>query len=106
MPTKAEALAELERVFALIEAGFREAGTMLPADTTEVVHAWCACRLGFERRRQIGSHERWHRPNGGAVAIPIHRGRWPPLYDKILAQLGRVSTQQAEACATRLREPH
>jgi len=24
-------------------AEFRKAGTTLPADTTEVVHAWCAC---------------------------------------------------------------
>jgi hypothetical protein len=39
MPTRAEALAELEQVFTLIEAEFREAGTALPADTTEVVHA-------------------------------------------------------------------
>ena len=39
MPTRAEALAELEQVFALIEAEFREIGATLPADTTEVVHA-------------------------------------------------------------------
>lgn len=39
MPTRAEALAELERVFTLIEDEFREAGATLPADTTEVVHA-------------------------------------------------------------------
>lgn len=39
MPTRAEALAELEQVFALIEAEFRDAGSALPADTTEVVHA-------------------------------------------------------------------
>ena len=39
MPTKAEAVAELEQVFALIEAEFREMGVTLPADTTEVVHA-------------------------------------------------------------------
>jgi predicted RNase H-like HicB family nuclease len=39
MSTRAEALAELEQVFTLIEAEFREAGMTLPADTTEVVHA-------------------------------------------------------------------
>jgi hypothetical protein len=39
MPTKAEALVELEQVFAMIEAEFREAGATLPVDTTEVVHA-------------------------------------------------------------------
>jgi hypothetical protein len=31
MPTGAEALAELEQVFALIEAEFRETGATLPA---------------------------------------------------------------------------
>ena len=39
MPTRSEALAELEQVFALIEAEFRDAGSTLPADTTEIVHA-------------------------------------------------------------------
>ena len=39
MPTKAEALTELEHVFSLIEAEFRETGTTLPVDTTKVVHA-------------------------------------------------------------------
>jgi predicted RNase H-like HicB family nuclease len=39
MPTRAEALAELEQVFDLIEAEFRDTGATLPADTTEVVHA-------------------------------------------------------------------
>jgi hypothetical protein len=39
MPTRAEALAELEQVFAIIEAEFRDTGVTLPVDTTEVVHA-------------------------------------------------------------------
>ncbi len=39
MPTRAEALLELEQVFAMIEAEFRERGDALPADTTEIVHA-------------------------------------------------------------------
>jgi predicted RNase H-like HicB family nuclease len=39
MPTRAEALSELEQVFAMIEAEYREAGATLPADTTEIVHA-------------------------------------------------------------------
>ena len=39
MPTGAEALAELEQVFAFIEAEFRDTGATLPADTTEIVHA-------------------------------------------------------------------
>jgi predicted RNase H-like HicB family nuclease len=39
MPTKAEALLELEQVFAMIEAEFRERGVTLPADTTEITHA-------------------------------------------------------------------
>lgn len=49
-----------------------------------------AARLGFERQRQAGSHERWTHLDGRAVTIPIHGGReiGPPLYYKILRQLG------------------
>jgi predicted RNase H-like HicB family nuclease len=39
MPTRTEALSELEQVFALIEAEYRDMGSPLPADTTEIVHA-------------------------------------------------------------------
>lgn len=39
MPTQTEALSELERVFAIIEAEFRDKGSPLPTDTTEIVHA-------------------------------------------------------------------
>ena len=39
MPTRTEALLELEQVFAIIEAEHREKGAALPADTTEIVHA-------------------------------------------------------------------
>jgi predicted RNase H-like HicB family nuclease len=39
MPTKTEALLELEHVFAMIEAEFRDRGAVLPADTTEIMHA-------------------------------------------------------------------
>ena len=46
--------------------------------------------LGFARRRQTGSHERWTHPDGRGVTIPFHGGRTigPPLYHKILRQLG------------------
>lgn len=37
MPTRTEALCELERVFALIEAEYREIGVSLPDDTTEIM---------------------------------------------------------------------
>jgi predicted RNA binding protein YcfA (HicA-like mRNA interferase family) len=49
-----------------------------------------AARLGFELRRQSGSHERWIHPDGRAVTIPVHGGReiGPPLFYKILADLG------------------
>ena len=49
-----------------------------------------AVRLGFERKRQTGSHERWIHPDGRAATIPIHGGReiGPPLFYKILEQLG------------------
>lgn len=39
MPTRTEALFELERVFFVIEAEFRDRGAALPADSTEIVHA-------------------------------------------------------------------
>ncbi len=39
MPSRTEALSELEQVFALIEAEYRDGGVPLPADTTEIVHA-------------------------------------------------------------------
>jgi predicted RNase H-like HicB family nuclease len=39
MPTRAEALSELEQVFAMIETEYRDKGLALPADTTETVHA-------------------------------------------------------------------
>lgn len=47
-------------------------------------------RLGFQRRRQTGSHERWSHADGRAITIPIHGGReiGPPLYQKLLRQLG------------------
>jgi predicted RNA binding protein YcfA (HicA-like mRNA interferase family) len=49
-----------------------------------------ATLLGFVRRRQTGSHERWNHPDGRAVTIPLHGGRTigPPLFYKILRQLG------------------
>ena len=39
MDTRESALAELERVFALIAEEHRERGQALPKDTTEIVHA-------------------------------------------------------------------
>ena len=39
MPTRDEALAELEKVFQMIAEEFREKGLSLPADTTEIFHA-------------------------------------------------------------------
>ena len=49
-----------------------------------------AAKLGFERSRQTGSHERWLHQDGRATTIPIHGGReiGPPLFYKILEQLG------------------
>lgn len=49
-----------------------------------------AARLGFEKSRQTGSHERWNHRDGRAVTLPIHGGReiGSPLYNKILDQLG------------------
>ncbi|MBZ5503799.1 MAG: type II toxin-antitoxin system HicB family antitoxin [Acidobacteriia bacterium] len=39
MSTRDEALAELSRVFQMIEEEYSEKGTPLPADTTEILHA-------------------------------------------------------------------
>ena len=54
-----------------------------------------AARLGFERKRKTGSHERWLHSDGRSVTIPIHGGReiGPPLYSKILSQLG-ISSEE------------
>jgi predicted RNase H-like HicB family nuclease len=39
MPTREDALAELNQVFGMIAEEYREKGIPLPADTTEIVHA-------------------------------------------------------------------
>lgn len=39
MPTKEEALRELECVFAMIAGEYRDRGASLPLDTTEIAHA-------------------------------------------------------------------
>ena len=39
MPTREEALAELERVFELIAAEYRDQGLCPPVDNTAIVHA-------------------------------------------------------------------
>jgi len=54
-----------------------------------------ARKLGFEKSRQTGSHERWSHADGRAVTIPIHGGNeiGPPLFHKILRQL-RVSVDE------------
>ena len=39
METREEALAELGQLFKMIEESYRERGTALPADTTEIVKA-------------------------------------------------------------------
>ena len=44
MPTREDALVELAAVFRLISEEYGERGQPLPADTTEIVHAWRAGR--------------------------------------------------------------
>ena len=39
MSTREEALSELEQVFEMIAAEYREKGLSTPADTTEIMHA-------------------------------------------------------------------
>ena len=40
MPTKEDALIELERVVEVIATEYGEKGNSLPLDTTEIAHAW------------------------------------------------------------------
>ncbi len=49
-----------------------------------------AAKLGFERQRQVGSHERWKHADGRSTTIPIHGSReiGTGLYYLILEQLG------------------
>jgi predicted RNA binding protein YcfA (HicA-like mRNA interferase family) len=46
--------------------------------------------LGFTLHRTTGSHERWGRPDGRGVTIPIHGGKeiGPSLFFKIVRALG------------------
>ena len=59
-----------------------------------------ARKLGVSRARQTGSHERWNHPDGRAVTIPIHGGNEidPPLFYKILRQLGVSLEEFLELC--------
>ena len=49
-----------------------------------------AAKLGFERSRQVGSHERWIHPDGRGVTLPVHGAQeiGDPLFHRILKQLG------------------
>ncbi|MCX6603778.1 MAG: type II toxin-antitoxin system HicA family toxin [Acidobacteria bacterium] len=49
-----------------------------------------AAKLGFERARKTGSHERWRHEDGRATTLPIHGGTdiGPSLLYRILEQLG------------------
>ncbi len=61
----------------------------MPSATAREFRA-VAARLGFQKTRTTGSHERWNHPDGRAVTIPIHGGNeiGPPLFFKIVRQLG------------------
>lgn len=61
-----------------------------------------ASQIGFVRRRQTGSHERWNHPDGRAVTIPIHGGPeiGPPLFYRIL-RLRPASDDGVQLGATR-----
>jgi predicted RNA binding protein YcfA (HicA-like mRNA interferase family) len=60
----------------------------IPSATTREFQR-VAAALGFTRRRQTGSHERWTHADGRSVTIPLHGGRdiGAPLFFKILRQL-------------------
>ena len=62
----------------------------MPSSATARDFRRVAAALGFVRRRQTGSHERWTHPDGRGVTIPLHGGReiGPPLFFKIVRGLG------------------
>lgn len=57
-------------------------------------------RLGWERRRQSGSHAVLVQPGGGCVTVPIHRGK--PLKEgtarAILKETGVTEDELFEVC--------
>jgi predicted RNA binding protein YcfA (HicA-like mRNA interferase family) len=61
---------------------------MLSARAAELTRL--ASKLGFERSRQTGSHERWVHQDGRPATIPIHGNQeiGGPLLYRVLPQLG------------------
>jgi predicted RNA binding protein YcfA (HicA-like mRNA interferase family) len=57
-----------------------------------------AAALGFVKRRQTGSHERWTHSDGRSVTIPFHGGRdiGPPLFFDSWPSRRRSSTASAD----------
>jgi predicted RNA binding protein YcfA (HicA-like mRNA interferase family) len=60
----------------------------MPTKAKDLMKA--AGRLGFEKKRQKGSHARWIHPDGRATTIPIHGDSeiGNGLFHTILRQLG------------------
>ena len=60
----------------------------MPAKAKELEKV--ACKLGFQKVRQKGSHARWKHSDGRATTIPVHGnaeiGSW--LFHAILKQMG------------------
>jgi predicted RNA binding protein YcfA (HicA-like mRNA interferase family) len=69
----------------------------MPSATAREFQA-VARKLGFQRTRRTGSHERWNHADGRAVTIPLHGGKeiGAPLFFKILRQLG-VTLEEFQA---------
>jgi len=92
METREAALAELEQAFGLIAQEHRDRGVALPKDTRNRAclarprgnFQRVAAALGFVRRRQTSSQERWTHSDGrsgrlagGVRPAPLTRGpRW------------------------------
>ena len=75
MPTRSEALLELERVFTMIEAEFRDKGAPLPADTTQIVHASCASGGLPSRSGPTTVLKGYNRPEVTSAGITTTDGR-------------------------------
>ncbi len=53
MATREQALAELDAVFQMISQEYTERNQALPADTTEIVHAWRPSRRVPSRSKEV-----------------------------------------------------
>lgn len=56
-------------------------------------------KMGFEERRQKGSHKSFYHPNGRVLTIPFHKGREIPkgLLNNIIKHDLKISRKEFES---------